>query len=395
MIDNSFNPLSPQQFHDPFPRFARLRKAHPVVEFAPGMVFVATDDAARQALKTPDLFSSRGNFELTASSDPPVVTQVDGEQHDRLRARLEQALNAQAYRSAHAFITRTAHELVERMVRTHPGHADLMEAVASPLPAMVIAHMIGVPQEDSATFRAWVTDINATVPGDFRILESCTRFKAFLHTMIDERKAAAHPPDDLVTRLVRPSTDAEAGAENSGARLTDDEVCMAIFQLLMADTGSTSELLGSLVYALLRVPERWEQGKADRRLIMAAIEETLRLDAPIMMVMRTCPHATQLQGIEVQAGSRVLLGLASANQDERAWDDPDQFRLDRRGGVIHLAFGFGPHFCLGAELARSQARILLAALFEHLPGLRLADGFRYEPAGGAIHRGPARLDVCW
>lgn len=170
---------------------------------------------------------------------------------------------------------------------------------------------------------------------------------------------------------------------------------MAIFQLLMAGTGSTSELLGSLVYSLLRVRERWEQVKANRRLITAAIEETLRLESPIMMVMRTCPHATQLEGVAIPPGSRILLGLASANRDEQVWTDSDEFALDRRGGAHHLAFGFGPHFCLGAELARSQARILLETLFEHLPQLRLADDFRYEPAGGAIHRGPARLEVCW
>jgi cytochrome P450 len=149
------------------------------------------------------------------------------------------------------------------------------------------------------------------------------------------------------------------------------------------------------VYALLRVPERWERVKADRRLITPAIEETLRLDSPIMMVMRTCPHATQFQSVEISAGSRVLLGLASANHDETVWDDPEQFVLDRPKGANHLAFGFGPHFCLGAELARSQARIMLETLFERLPQLRLADTFQYEPAGGAIHRGPKQLHVCW
>lgn len=387
MTDRAFNPLNPHQFHDPYPHFARARRDHPVVEFAPGMVFVATADAVRQALKTPELFSSKGNFELTASTDPPVVTQVDGEQHDRLRARLEQALNADVYRSAHTFIAETARGLVDQMVRNHPQQADLMDAVAAPLPAMVIAHVIGVPQDDSATFQAWVADINATIPGDFRALESWRQFKAFLHAMIAERRAAARPPDDLVTRLALPSDD--------GTHLSDDEVRMAIFQLLMAGTGSTSELLGSLVYSLLRAPERWEQVKANRQLISAAIEETLRLESPIMMVMRTCPHATQLEGVAIPSGSRVLLGLASANRDEQVWTDPDQFSLDRRARANHLAFGYGPHFCLGAELARSQARILLETLFERLPRLRLADDFRYEPAGGAIHRGPSHLDVCW
>src|SRR5690348_12912453 len=167
MSEAPFHPLNPQQFRDPYPHLARARKACPVGEFAPGLFFVATDRAVREVLRTPTDFSSQGNFGLQESDDPPVVTQVDGEQHARLRAMLEQSLNAQVYRSVHTYIATRVHTLLNQMLEQHAGRADFMACLATPLPAMVIAHLIGVPEEQSTRFRSWVTEINETVPNDY------------------------------------------------------------------------------------------------------------------------------------------------------------------------------------------------------------------------------------
>ncbi len=188
MSEAPFHPLNPQHFRDPYPHLARARKECPVGEFEPGLFYMANDRAVREVLRTPTDFSSQGNFGLQESDDPPVVTQVDGEQHTRLRTMLEQRM---------------------------------------------------------------------------------------------------------------------------------------------------------------------------------------------------------------KEGNRVFVGLASANRDETVWDDPDHFSLDRPKGADHLAFGFGQHFCLGSALARSEAHLVLEILCERVPQLRLAEGFHYEPQGGAIHRGPKQLLVCW
>jgi cytochrome P450 len=136
-----FHPLNPQQFRDPYPHFARARKECPVGEFEPGFFYVANDSGVREALRTPTHFSSQGNFGLKESVDPPVVTQVDGEQHTRLRAMLEQSLNAQLYCSVHTYISKSVHTLLDQMLEHHAGRADFMACLAAPLPARDLSKM--------------------------------------------------------------------------------------------------------------------------------------------------------------------------------------------------------------------------------------------------------------
>jgi cytochrome P450 len=379
-----FNPLNPAHFGDAHERMGIARKTCPVSEFVPGLIFLARDADVRDAFKNIEVYSNVGNFEL-AGSNPPVVTQMDPPRHTQMRSLLQTALNTREYRAAASFIKQTTDQLLDKMAMQ--GHADIMEDLAIPLPLIVTSYLIGVPEEHGPRFRTWAAEINATVPHDPTGLDSWHQFKHYIQNMIDQRRALGEPPDDLITRLMQ--------TEIEDLKLNDDEIGMAIFQLIVAGSDTVTFLLGNLLYELLCQPQLWRKVQHNQALIPQAIEESLRHDPPLSWVMRTCKHKTTIENVEVEQGKRVVLSMASANRDEVQWKDPDAFLLERQGIHRHLSFGYGAHFCLGAELARLEARIVLETLFDRLPTLHLGPDFHYTPTPGAMVRGPRRLDVGW
>jgi cytochrome P450 len=262
-----------------------------------------------------------------------------------------------------------------------------MQTLAAPLSMLVISHLIGVPEEHCAQFCRWGAELTANLPFDPRVVGCWQPFRNSIRQMIAERRSAEQAPDDFITRLTQ--------AEVEGVRLTDDEIQAAVSQLVIAGSDPVASLIGSLAYQLLRRPGLWQQVYEMRVLVPQAVEETLRYDAPIMWLIRTCTYASDIQGITIAPSARVLLGLDSANWDETVWVKPGDFSLERPNVHRHLSFGYGIHFCLGAELARLEAKIALETLLDHFPTLHLAPDFHYEQGGGAMTRRPKRLDVCW
>jgi cytochrome P450 len=246
---------------------------------------------------------------------------------------------------------------------------------------------VGVPEADQELFSRWTYEITATLPFGFLETQAWADFTAYLKAFIADRRAAAAPPDDLVARLLQ--------AEVDGQRLTDAEVRMSIWQLVIAGNDTTTRLIANLVHRLLEDRTRWERVQSDRSLVTPAVEESLRLDPPLNWAMRTCVEPTELGGTTIDDGSRVVVGLASANRDDHRWTDPDVFSLDRVSPDDHLAFGYGIHVCLGASLARREAALALEALLDLVPGARLADGFRYVRQHNPMLHGPERLDLVW
>ena len=412
-----YDPLSPAYTVDPYPHYRRLREEAPVY-FAPeaGLWCVSRYEDVQAVLRADDVFSSRamftmimnGGFEALPPLSPAFVRFVaqlflrtwmnpmtfassrnliaeDGERHSSLRSVVNRGFTPRRIASWE----KRAREVVEECLARVAGCArfDLVESLAIPLPLTIIAEMLGIAPERRADFKRWSDAIITNATGSGRGSPFSRRFGAALCEMINHIHSVARarrraPEDDIISVIV--------AEQDGGAGLNDREVFQFVSLLLVAGNETTTNLIGNAVSALLRHPEAAARVAADPGLVPAAIEETLRWDAPIQLVFRNAVRDTELGGARIKQGDKLCVLLGSANRDERRFPDPDRFDLDRDPQGI-VSFGFGKHFCLGASLARLEARVALEALAPRLPELRLA-GER-PLLDSFLVRGPKRLEL--
>lgn len=242
---------------------------------------------------------------------------------------------------------------------------DLMERYAAPFSISVIAATLGIADADLERFKAWSEDLAMEYDpslGDAdraRIAESRNALVLFFAESIDER--LTHPRDDLISTMVASSAD--------GKQLSLEELVSNLVMLLVAGNVTTTDLIGNAIHALLTHPEQLALVRADWSTIPMAIEEVLRYDTPVTTTDRIAASDTEIGGCPVRKGAWVWASLAAANRDPRAHERPDAFDVTR--DAEHVSFGFGPHFCLGAPLARMEAQIAVRAILQRLPDLRL------------------------
>lgn len=398
--------VSPEKVHteagEPFDPFAtgpsdgvrrelaRVRGSGcPIIGVAPGLGFVAHHDLAREALLAHAALSNAGNFVLDAGdgpAPPDLITQSDPPAHTTLRALLRPGFARASIVEAAPWIREYTEALIDGLPAGGP--ADLVGEVALPLTASVIARLVGVPQKDAEALSRDSLAITAILPAAFTDTEAWHRLEAYFTEAARQRRAAADPPDDLITTL--------ALSEVDGRQLTEQEVAFHAWQLFVAGLESTAYTIGSTVHQLLADRSRWEALLADRSLIDNAREEGLRHGSAIRWVLRTVTEPLDLGGESPAEGSRVLVGLESANFDEAVFGDTAaDFDLHRPTARRHLSFGHGIHLCLGAELSRTEISVALETLLDRLPTLRLAPGSRHEEVDSPMFCGPKRLDVVW
>jgi len=245
---------------------------------------------------------------------------------------------------------------------------DVIAEFAYPLPATVIAIMIGAPPEDRDRFKGWSDGILAfqgtgrTTPEVLaRSQRDVLEMREFLRELMAKRRR--DPQDDLLTRLVE--------AESAGDKLTEGELLATCVTLLTAGHETTTNLIGSGLLTLLRHPEQREQLREDPTLMPSAIEEMLRFESPLQRNPRKAGADFELHGNVIRKGDFVLQVLGAANRDPRQFPEPDRFDIARQPNR-HVAFGMGIHFCLGAPLARLEAPIAIDAVLRRWPGLTLA-----------------------
>ena len=270
-------------------------------------------------------------------------------------------------------------ELIDRFAGE--GSAELVSQFTSTIPIRVIAYVIGIPMEDYTTFHAWGLDIIGFTDDPPRGMAAAQNLVEFLKPLIAARRA--EPRGDLISRLVH--------AEVDGERLTDEEIYSFLRLLLPAGAETTFRLVGNLLHALLAHPPALAAVRDDETKLDWAIEETLRWESPVQYASRETTQPTALAGVELAVGSQLLVALGSANRDERRFADPDRFQFDRRP-EDHMAFGFGRHFCVGAHLARLEARTAVRALLRRLPQIRFAPDATHGVVGLAF-RSPSALPV--
>ncbi|MGE0227413.1 MAG: cytochrome P450 [Dehalococcoidia bacterium] len=382
-----FNPFLPSFARDPYPAYATLRSAEPV-HFSPTLqAWVVTSFAeCERVLRDAETFS---NNPLLATSpmarqfqqqrrefplgEVPTVLNSDAPVHTRLRGIVSRAFTPRVIEGMRGRIEEITRDLLDDPPAGEPW--DLVSTFAQPLPVVVIAELLGVPTADRELFKRWSTSIADTATSIFSTPESVESTKRasrelidYLSGFIEERRRA--PREDLITALVQ--------AEDGGSRLTREELLAFTIVLLIAGHETTINLIGNGMLALLSEPEQARLLRQQPDRIPEAIEEFLRFDSPVQGVVRVATRNVELGGQLVKSGDVLLVMVGAANRDPERFPDAD--RLDvRRGDTRHLAFGLGPHFCLGAPLARLEAQVAFGEL--------LARFERVEPAGAAVRGG--------
>jgi cytochrome P450 len=312
----------------------------------------------------------------------------DASKHNRLRLLVSKAFTARAVEALAGHVRRLVDGFIEAVEPRR--HMDVIADLAYPLPVTVIAEMLGVPAEDRDRFKNWSDELaviangnlTALGPDDYRrIAKNYAELAGYLTEVVACRRRESR--DDLLTALAR--------AEEAGDRLRTDELYANAILILVAGHETTTNLIGNGVLALLRNPDQLRRLHDDPSLVPSAVEELLRYDSPVQFTTRLLKEGLTVGGKELRAGQTMLLVLGSANRDPGQFADPDRLDVGRADNR-HLSFGLGAHFCLGAQLARLEGRVVLEALLRRLPGLRL-DGADLEYRAHFNLRGLKALPV--
>lgn len=378
-----YSPIEPSHAASPHDRLRTLRSTCPVYQPMDDTWVVTLDGLARDVLRDHKTYSSYQNGTLVPMPDEELLlSQVDPPRHTVLRRFFQAVLSPRAIASVEPYVEELCASLLNEIEANES--TDLMDAFISQVPSRVTMRILGMDGTRLDDLRRWVDDFFTHAIFGLDAVPSWPECKAYLHALIAERREATERPDDFLTTLIE--------ADIEGDTLTDVDIRSVLFIFLSGGIETTAGLLGNLVRRLIE-NDLWEAVRNDRSLVQAAIEESLRLDPPVAWMLRTATAGHDLHGQQIREGDRLFVSFQGANRDEAQWTAPDEFRLDREAGRDHLAFGHGSHYCVGAPLARLEARIALNALLDRFAALALADEFRFEKHGSFMLHGPVHLPV--
>lgn len=300
---------------------------------------------------------------------------MDPPDHTRIRGLVSKAFTPRRIEALRPRIEALVDELLAGAQRD--GHFDVIKDFAEPLPAIVIAELLGVPPEDHRRFKEWSSALIQAIPesvaagGGAGLETAVAPILDYMRDVIAARRA--EPRDDLISGMIAAQEERDA--------LTDAELVSTSFLLLIAGHETTTNLVGNGLLALLRSPDQWDRLRAEPGLVDGAIEEMLRYDSPVQATVRVATAPVTLGDFEVGKGALVVTGIGAANRDPARYPEPDRFDVTRED-TRHLSFGFGTHFCLGAPMARLEGRLAFAGLLERFASLKLATDevpFRSNP----------------
>jgi cytochrome P450 len=371
---------------DPHPLFARLRAEAPVAWNEERGFWAVTTHADVTAIGLDhETFCARQGILVdeigVTYESPPTMMHTDPPAHTRYRRLVQPGFKPSVVRALEPAIRARARALVADL---EAGRAvDVVALLSVPLPLQVISEIMGLPVEDWERFYEWS---EAVIPGATDWPEERRNLLqgemiTFLLDLTKERRA--RPRTDVLTELAQASIE--------GDQLNDAELAMFLVQLLVAGNETTRNLISGGLVAFAENPDQWTRMAADRSLVPSAVEEMLRWTTPVVSFMRTATRATELSGVAIAAGEPVLMVYASANRDEDVFG-PTGARFDvGRDPNPHISFGHGPHFCLGAALARLEGRIVLEELLDRFETLERAGAV--ERSGSAVIAGVRRAEL--
>jgi cytochrome P450 len=360
-----YNPLDPKVQENPYPYYAALRKDQPVAWIEPLQCWaISRFQDVDNAIKNPQVFSSakwigQSLGDLNPAPEVAWMIETDPPDHTRLRKLVGKAFTPRMVSLLEPRMRAIARQLLEPLRKRE---FDFVHDFARVLPVIVIAEMLGVESEHHANFECWSDNVvrGTSRPDDeaqrAEIRQSNNEMRAYFQKAIALRRK--EPRSDLLTALVQ--------AEEERQALTADEVLAMAMLILLAGNETTRNLLGNTALVLLTQPTVLATVQADRAIIPQLIEEVLRYDSPVQIVFRRTTREIAVSGTAIPADATVFVLIGSANRDERKFSDPDRFNLERDNSD-HRAFGFSTHFCLGAQLARLEARVALEELLLSYP----------------------------
>ena len=373
----------------PYAQWEQARLRCPVFETAGAsmgvvgrpMFQVTRWDDVERVLRDAETFSSSINNEHMRPYMGELILGMDGQEHRAYRNLVAQAFRAsQLERWDEAVIRPSIKMCVDDVAPL--GKAELVRDITKRYPVRVICAIVGVPVEDSLQFHEWSEQINGGPMHPEEGLAASRAMRAYLEPLVEARRG--EPRDDLLSDLVH--------AEVDGEKLNDERLYGFLRLLLPAGAETTFRAMGNALTALLMAPEIMERVRANRELVPALIEETLRWETSVTQVSRVAATDTVVAGCPIPAGAAVAVVVGSADRDESRYERSAEFDLDR-SAQTHLAFGTGPHQCLGMHLARLELRVGLNAILDGLPNLRFDPDAEPPVIEGLAFRGPCALPV--
>ena len=381
---------------DPWPDLAAARRLAPVqktsvfalegVEAPPDLpdeYTVYSYDLVSQVLRDNHTFSS----EVYAAMMGPVmghtILEMDEPEHRHHRGLVAEAFRQKTLaRWESELVSAVVDELIDAFVERGNGRAELVREFTFPFPVQVIARILGLPRSDYPRFQRWSLELISVGTDWDRGIAASEKLRDYFKEIVDRRRA--EPADDLISDL--------AHAEIDGHTLSDEEIFAFLRLLLPAGVETTYRSSGNLLFGLLTHPDQLAAVRADRALLPQAIEEGLRWEPPLHGIARVATVDTELGGVAIKAGAVLSVAIGAANRDETRYPEPDRFDIFR-DPQQHIAFGFGPHMCLGMHLARMETRVALNSLLDRCPGLRLDPDGDDPHIHGQIFRSPTSLPV--
>jgi len=398
MTDNLLNKLfGSENRRNPYPGYRKLREHQRVMPLRDDFYLVSGYEEAAEILRTPEFGHGK----------PPVVEQPDDDRliddegriirsfivldppdHTRLRRLVSKAFTPRTVERLASRIDELARELIGKAAEK--GEADFVTEVSMPLPVTVIGELLSIPLDERERFAAWSADLARGIDPPYlleegvfdRAVRARREFLAYIRELAEERRR--RPGDDLLSELLAVS--------DAGDTLSEGEVLVTITLLLIAGHITTTNLIGNSVLAMLNHPDQFQKLVADRSLAAQAVEEVLRYDSPSQLITRKAQQDTSFAGMPVKEGTETLIVIGGTNRDPEAHENPEVFDITRPP-TPHLAFGHGVHFCLGAPLARLEARTLLLALADQPHAIRQAAPETWSRV--FTLRGPSSLPVAF
>jgi cytochrome P450 len=391
---------------NPFAIYALLRTIRPVMKMpvsaqgGPGVWFLTRYEDVHQALRDPRFSVDRLRAPIIRENLerlPPFIRQttqglrsmltMDPPDHTRVRKLVNKAFTPRRIAALRSRIQQIVDDLLDPIM--DQDRIDLIETLAAPLPAIVIAELLGVPAADHRQFKSWAAEIVASLgrptidPQRAGAVPAFQKLFAYLGEIIAERRR--EPRDDLISAMVQ--------AQEENDALTDSELLATSNLLLIAGHETTTNLIGNGTLALLREPQELERLRREIDLLPTAVEELLRYDGPVQATVRVACEDVEIGSQIIEEGALILVGIGAANHDPEVFEEPERLDLGRDPNP-HLGFGFGAHFCLGAPLARLEGEIALRAIVARFPNLELVDEApRYRP--NPVLRGLESLHVAF
>lgn len=380
------NMVSPEVLECPYPYYERVREEAPVHQTPLGFWAVSRYEDVLSVVRNPEMFSSLAQSNSFVTPPPPEVIEIakqgyprvntllsnDPPSHTQFRNLVNKAFLPKRVAQLEDSIRKIANDLIDAFI--NDGKVDLVEQFAVGVPLTVIADALGVDRADMPKFKKWSDDSVAPLSGmltperQIECAHSRIEFQKYMVERVREREENLR--DDLLSDLVQARFDS---GERAGEGMTMPEMLDVIAQLLVAGNETTTKLIAAATLMLVENPEQMAKVRADHSLIPNLVEEALRMEAPVQMLPRFTKDDVEVGGVVIPKGSVVMAMYGCANRDGGKYPNPDMFDIERDNARTQLAFGQGPHFCVGAALARSEARIAFELLLSRLNNIALAN----------------------